>query len=78
MGEGVGFKMDCSFSDCDASDLRKRAARGDVDAQYNLGIMYQIGRDVEQDFDESTRWYRKAAKRGHAEARREVEKLDRR
>ncbi|MBI4382782.1 MAG: SEL1-like repeat protein [Nitrospinae bacterium] len=69
--------MSCDFSDCDASDLRKKAGQGDADAQYNLGIMYQLGRGVEQDFDESTRWYRKAAERGHAEARREVEKLDR-
>jgi hypothetical protein len=44
------------------------AERGDMDAQFNLGAMYQAGRGVRQDYPEAVRWYRKSAERGNAAA----------
>ena len=37
------------------------AEAGDVDAQYNLGIMYDNGYGVPQDYAEAVKWYRLAA-----------------
>jgi TPR repeat protein len=35
---------------------------GDADAQLLLGIMYEGGQGVSQDYAEALKWYRKAAK----------------
>ena len=37
-------------------------------AQYQLGRMYQIGEGIEQNIEESFKWYEKAAEQGHVEA----------
>jgi uncharacterized protein len=42
------------------------AERGDARAQFNLGMMYEIGRGVPQNYAEMLKWYRKAADQGHA------------
>ena len=44
--------------------LRPLAEGGNSDAQHNLGVMYEKGRGVPQDYAEAVKWYRKAAKRG--------------
>jgi TPR repeat protein len=44
------------------------AERGDASAQYNLGIMYDNGYGVPQDYAEAVRWYRLAAEQGYASA----------
>jgi TPR repeat protein len=44
------------------------AEQGDAQAQYNLGIMYDNGQDVPQDYTAAASWYRKAAEQGHAQA----------
>ena len=49
-------------------ELRAKAEQGDVQAQYNLGIMYETGRGGPQDDAEAVRWYRLAAEQGDAEA----------
>ena len=49
-------------------ELRAKAEQGDVQAQYNLGIMYETGRGGPQDEAEAVRWYRLAAERGLADA----------
>ena len=41
------------------------AEMGDADAQYQLGLMYQKGKEYEQDFEKAVRWYTLAAKQGH-------------
>ena len=48
--------------------LRARAEAGHANAQVNLGIMYDIGRGVPQDYVEAVRWFRLAADQGHASA----------
>ena len=44
------------------------AQQGDADAQYNLGVMYDKGHGVIQDYKEAVRLYRRAAEQGHASA----------
>ncbi len=44
-------------------DFRVKAQRGDVSAEYNLGVMYETGQGVEQDDVEAFIWYSRAAER---------------
>ena len=44
------------------------AEQGNVNAQYNLGVMYENGQGVKQDYFEAVKWYRQAAKQGYAKA----------
>ena len=42
------------------------AKKGNVEAQYNLGIMHRAGRGVPRDMNEAKKWYLLAAEQGHA------------
>jgi uncharacterized protein len=44
------------------------AERGDASAQCNLGVMYEQGRGVAQNYREAMRWFRLAAIQGNASA----------
>ena len=44
------------------------AKLGDAIAQYNLGLMYEQGKGVPQDYKEAVKWYRKSAEQGLADA----------
>ena len=44
------------------------ALRGDRDAQYHLGYMYQTGTGVKKDPKQALYWYNLAAKNGHWKA----------
>ena len=46
----------------------KAAEQGNVAAQYSLGLSYNSGLGVPQNYTQSVRWYRKAAKQGYAKA----------
>jgi TPR repeat protein len=48
--------------------MRSLAEEGNVAAQFNLGIMYQLSHGVPQDNEAAVSWYRKAADQGLAEA----------
>ncbi len=37
-------------------------------AQFSLGVMYENGEGVPQDYKEAVKWYRKAAEQGYAKA----------
>ena len=50
------------------SEWRDPAARGDADAQFNLGQAYKLGRGVPMDLKAAESWYKKAADRGHIQA----------
>jgi TPR repeat protein len=39
-----------------------------ISAQYNLGVMYEQGKGVQQDYKQAVAWYRKAADQGMADA----------
>jgi uncharacterized protein len=47
--------------------IRPLAEEGNVAAQFNLGVMYQLSHGVPQDNEAATSWYRKAAEQGLAE-----------
>ena len=44
------------------------AELGDVEAQYNLGVMYDQGTGMEKDLGKAAEWYRKAAEQGFVDA----------
>ncbi len=44
---------------------QRAAAQGDINAQHNLGNMYESGRGVAQNYAEAVAWFRKAADKGH-------------
>ena len=48
--------------------LLKKAKQGNREAQYELGVAYALGEEVEQDFSKSRKWYSEAAKQGDFEA----------
>jgi hypothetical protein len=49
-------------------EWRPLAEQGHAEAQFNLGIMYDVGRGLAQDLTEAAKWYRKAADQGYSEA----------
>lgn len=51
---------------------RKAAEQGDADAEYAMGLCYEEGTGVEQDFAQAAMWYEKAAQQGHADAQYET------
>ena len=44
------------------------AKQGDPEAQFQLGVMYHLGKGTEEDKDMTIYWYKKAADQGHPEA----------
>ena len=47
---------------------RLAAAQGNASAQYSLGMAYEKGQGVPQDYQEALKWYRLAAAQGYAPA----------
>ncbi|HKQ36542.1 MAG TPA: tetratricopeptide repeat-containing serine protease family protein [Verrucomicrobiae bacterium] len=52
----------------DFKETKDRAEQGDAEAQYNLGLMYDMGIGAPKNYSESGKWYAKAAAAGIAEA----------
>jgi TPR repeat protein len=50
----------------------KSAEQGEATAQFNLGVAYDNGQGVPQDYAEAVRWYRLAAEQGEATAQRNL------
>ena len=44
------------------------AKKGDKEAQFNVGLIYELGKGIKSDPIEAIRWYEKAANQGSAEA----------
>ena len=49
-------------------DMTVLAEKGNAEAQYTLGLVYDKGESVPEDDAEAVRWYRRAAEQGYAEA----------
>jgi len=49
-------------------ELKILADKGDSDAQYGLGFMYQAGKGVARDYVEAEKWYRRSADQDNAGA----------
>jgi TPR repeat protein len=56
----------------------KAAAQGNADAANTLGDHHEAGRGMQADAKEALRWYQIAASKGHAGAKRSIERLTRR
>src|SRR5581483_8392387 len=61
--------------DTDLVLVQHQAAKGDMDAQYVLGLLYLDGDGVEQSTEEALRWLRKAAKQGDVNAQLVVARI---
>ncbi|MGR9000058.1 MAG: tetratricopeptide repeat protein [Gammaproteobacteria bacterium] len=48
--------------------LRPLAEKGNPEAQYKLGVMYDQGKGVDQDYQEASKWYRLSAEQGKSGA----------
>ena len=51
-----------------AKEVRKSAEEGDASAQYRLGLLYDGGVGVPQNYRQAKEWFEKAAKQGHVGA----------
>jgi len=49
-------------------EFTKAADEGDMNAQFNLGVMYEHGHGVDQSDLKAAEWYQLAADNGHPEA----------
>jgi len=49
-------------------ELEALAKQGNASAQFNLGLMYNLGRGVRQDLAKAVKWWRKAAEQCNTEA----------
>ena len=52
--------------------LLELAERGDAEAQFQLGSLYERGDEVSRDYGQTLKWYRRAAKQGHQGAKRQL------
>ena len=59
-----------------AIKLHKQAEKGHVYAMFNLGIGYMNGYGVNQDKAKAIEWFRRAADKGFAGAKAELERLE--
>ena len=57
------------------SELRPLATQGDVVAQFIVGMMYNEGEGLAQDYSEAARWYSLAAAKGYAPAQNNLGSL---
>ena len=57
-----------SFEDCPFSESIEKARNGNPDAQFHVAQCYEMGDGVDEDVDESLKWYEKAAENGHPKA----------
>ena len=55
-----------------AKELRPLAERGDAEAQYRIGLMYEYGKGYPQDKLQGITWFKKSAAQNHAAAQTEL------
>jgi uncharacterized protein len=48
---------------------KRAASHGQVEAKYNVGVMYEAGQGVAVNYAYATKWYRSAAEAGYKEAK---------
>ncbi|HHO77080.1 MAG TPA: sel1 repeat family protein [Deltaproteobacteria bacterium] len=69
--DGRGDQIDPDREEITSEHVEKytqKAGQGDVDAQYNLAIMYYHGEGVERNLEEALYWFHKAAEQDDTEA----------
>ena len=60
--------MACSSPSFEKDNVFGRAEKGNAKAQFDLGLKYDTGEGVRQDYAEAAKWYRKAKDQGVAGA----------
>lgn len=70
---GRGYKV--SYRKPERLTLFQKAEQGDANSQNNLGAKYAKGEEVEQNYQEAFKWYKKAAEQGHDLAQYNVARL---
>jgi TPR repeat protein len=65
---GIGLLIAAGAAAVDLDELRSKAEQGNAQAQYELGMIYDAGRDVQRDLSQAAHWCTKAAEQGHAAA----------
>ena len=50
------------------NQMKERAAKGDAEAMYQVGVAYHFGRGVEKNMNEAIDWYKKGAHKGNVKA----------
>ncbi|EIJ42515.1 Sel1 repeat protein [Beggiatoa alba B18LD] len=55
--------------------LEKAAKGGHVEAQYQIGQLFYIGKGVKQDHDKALEWFKSAAQQGHPQAQFMLENI---
>src|SRR4029434_8202086 len=53
-------------------ELRPLAERGDAEAQYRIGLMYEFGKGYPQDKAQGIIWFKKSAAQNHTAAQQEL------
>ncbi len=71
VNEGVAALLKEDYATA-LKEFRPLAARGDAEAQYRLGRMYEFGRGVAQDMPQALIWLRKSAAQENASAQAEL------
>jgi S1-C subfamily serine protease len=49
-------------------EIKAKAETGDVEAEFQLGVCYELGKGVNKDDGEAVKWFRKAAEQNHVPA----------
>ena len=62
------YDISCSEKEFDLQKCRESAESGYAEAQYNLARCYAEGTRIGVNWNEAAKWYKAAAKQGHADA----------
>jgi len=62
------LKTDSEGPPAAATAIRTSAEEGNANAQYNLGVFYERGQGIPQNYAQAAYWYQKAAQQGYAAA----------
>ena len=68
----IAYAGSCFEKPGDFDDCLTKAKQGDARAQYNLGWIHRVGKQVSQDYNEAVLWYRKSATQGYALAQTQL------
>lgn len=73
VGFAVAFVGGVAEAGTEFDEVRRRAERGDVEAQYALGVRYRDGEEVAEDGREAIFWFRRAAEKSSVSTPSELE-----
>ena len=57
----------CVWAGAQPVEVLQAARRGEADAQFRLGVLFDKGRGVVQDDEQALQWFRRAAQQGRGQ-----------